>query len=194
MDHFDRPLVVDLAAQVPYVDIDDVGEPIVVHVPDVLDDHGAAEWAAAIAHQIFEDAELLGGQLDVFVRARHLAPDAIEQQFAHLQALGHGLAAPQPRSHAGQQLDERERLHQIVVGAELQSFDAIVHGVARAQDEDRRAGLAIANLLQHRKPVRVGKHQVENDEVVLSAVHQLDGGGPVAGYVYGVTRAFQATR
>src|ERR1035437_10890331 len=35
-----RVAVVDLAAQVAYVDVDDVGEPVVVHIPDVLPDHG----------------------------------------------------------------------------------------------------------------------------------------------------------
>ena len=101
------------------VHVDDVGEPVVVHVPDVLDDHGAAERAAAIAHQVFEDAEFLGRELDVFVGARDFAADAIEQQVAHLQSFRRGLAAPQQRAHASQQLDEGERLHQVIVGAQL---------------------------------------------------------------------------
>src|ERR1035438_7100621 len=43
LDELLRVAVVDLTAQVAYVDVDDVGEPVVVHVPDVLHDHGAAE-------------------------------------------------------------------------------------------------------------------------------------------------------
>ena len=186
-------LVVDLAAQVADVHVDDVGEAVVVHVPDVFHDHGAAERAAAVAHQVFQDAEFLGSQLDVFVGARHLAADAIEQQVAHLQPFRHGLAAAQARPHASQQFDKRKRLHQIIVGAQFQAFYAIVDGIARAQDQDRRAGLAVANLLQHRKAVHVGKHQVQNDEVILSAMNQIDGGGAVAGDIDGVARAFQTT-
>src|SRR5262249_53761943 len=45
LDHFLRPLIVDLAAEVADVDVDDIGEPVVIHVPDMLDDHGAAERA-----------------------------------------------------------------------------------------------------------------------------------------------------
>ena len=81
---------------------------------------------------------------------------------------------------------------EIIVGAELQTFDAIVDGVARAQDQDRRAGLAVADFLQHREAVHVGQHEVENDEVVLGAMHQLDRCGAVAGHVDRVTGAFQA--
>ena len=110
VDHLDRKLVVDFAAQVADVNVHDVGEPVVIHVPNVLDDHGAAERAAAIAHQVFEDAEFLGRQLDVFVGARHFAADAIERQVAHLQPFRRGLAAAQKRPHARQQFDERERL------------------------------------------------------------------------------------
>src|SRR5262245_18068516 len=57
LDQLLREPVVDLAAEMADVNIDDVGETIVIHVPDVLDDHRAAERAAAIAHHLFEDDE-----------------------------------------------------------------------------------------------------------------------------------------
>ena len=102
VNHLDRKFVVDLAAQMPDIHVDDVGESVVVHVPDVLDNHGAAQRTAAVAHQIFQDAEFLGRQLDVFVGARDFAADAIERQIAHLQAFRHGLAAAQKRPDASQ--------------------------------------------------------------------------------------------
>src|SRR5664279_2848430 len=50
LDELLRVAVVDLAAQVADVDVDDVGKAVVIHIPDVLDDHGAAEGAALVAH------------------------------------------------------------------------------------------------------------------------------------------------
>ncbi len=133
-----------------------------------------------------------GRQLDVFAAARDFAADAVEREIAHLQPLGRRLAAAQQRADARQQFDESERLHQIIVGAEFQALDAIVHGVARAQDQHRRAGLAVADLLQHAEAVHVGQHQVENDQVVLGGVDQFDGGGAVAGHIHRVSGALQA--
>ena len=113
------------------------------------------------------------------------------EQVAHLQPFGRGLAAAQQRAHAGQQFDEGEGLDQIIVGAQFQALDAIVHGVARAQDQHRRADFAIADLLQHAEAVHVGQHQVQNDQVVLGGMDQVDGGGAVAGDVDRVAGAFQ---
>jgi hypothetical protein len=94
--------VVDLAAQVTDVDIDDVGEPVVVHIPDVLDDHGAAERTPFVPHHVFEDAEFLGREFDGFGAADHLAPRAVEHQVGHLQFFRRRLAAAQQSAHAGQ--------------------------------------------------------------------------------------------
>src|SRR5262245_58426370 len=64
LDQLQWKAIVDLTAQVPDVDVDNIGQAIVVHVPDVFDDHGAAERTSAISHQIFEDSKLLGRELD----------------------------------------------------------------------------------------------------------------------------------
>ncbi len=176
------------------VDVNDVGEPVVIHVPDMLHDHGAAERTAAVAHHVFEDAEFLGGELDILAAAAHLAADAVEREVAHLQPFRSGLAAAQQSAHPRQQLDEGKRLHQIVVGAAFEALYPIVNRIARAQDAYRRAHLAVANLLQHLQTVHVRQHQIENDEIVLGAVDQLDGRRAVAGNVHRVSCAFQPAR
>ena len=109
--------VVDFAAQVADVDVDDVGQAVVIHIPDVLHDHGAAERAALVAHHVFEDAEFLGRELDALVAAHNFAARAVEHEVAHLQAFGRGLAAAQQSADARQQLDEGERLGEVIVGA-----------------------------------------------------------------------------
>ena len=77
---------------------------------------------------------------------------------ADLQALGSRLAAAQQRADARQQLDEGEGLDQVIVGALLQAFDAIVERAAGAEDQDRRADFAVADLLQHLQAVHIGQH------------------------------------
>ena len=98
----------------------------------MLDDHGAAQRASAIAHQVFENAELLRRQLHVLARPRDLSANAVERKLAHLQPLRRRLAAAQQDAHARQQFDERERLNQIIVGPAFETFDAVVDGVASA--------------------------------------------------------------
>ena len=120
------------------------------------------------------------------------AADAIERQVGHLQLLGRGLAAPQQRPHARQQLDEGERLHQVIVGALFEAFDAVVERAARAQNQDRRAGLAVADLLQHLQAVHIGQHEVENHQVVIGGVDVVERGGAVGRGIHGVSRALEA--
>src|SRR5258708_1313573 len=57
LDQLGLIAVVDLAPQMPDVDIDDIGETVVVHIPHVLDDHGAAQRPALVTHHVFQDAE-----------------------------------------------------------------------------------------------------------------------------------------
>src|SRR3954463_7560664 len=97
-----RVLVVDLAAQVADVDVDDIGEPVVVHIPDMLDDHRAAERTAAIAHHVLENSELLGSKVYGLGRADDFAADAIEGEIADLETLGSRLTAAQERADTGQ--------------------------------------------------------------------------------------------
>ena len=52
----------------------------------MLHDHGAAEGAALVAHHVLEDAEFLGGEVDGFGTADHLAANAVEGELGHLQA------------------------------------------------------------------------------------------------------------
>src|SRR5690348_9639315 len=115
----------------------------------MLDNHGAAERTSAVAHHILEYAELLGSELDIFVVARHLPANAVEQEFTHLKALWGRLAAAQQCPNARQKLDECEGLDKIIVGAELQPLDAIFHRVAGAENQNRWAHLAVSYLLQN---------------------------------------------
>src|SRR3954454_6704356 len=97
------------------VDVDDVGEGVVVHVPNVLHDHRAAERTPTVPHHVFEDAELLRRKVDRFTCTGNAAPDGIEYQVANLEFFRGWLSAPKQYADPGQQLRESERLHKIVV-------------------------------------------------------------------------------
>src|SRR5439155_23537226 len=78
------------------------------------------------------------------------------------------LLPAQDRPNPADQLSRRERLRDVVVGAELEPFDAILARVAGAQQDDRRCCLA----LQRADDVRAEHprhHHVQDQEVVLGA-------------------------
>ena len=85
----------------------------------------------------------------------------------------------QDRLHARQQLARIERLRQIIVGAEIEPDDAIDVVAAGRQHQHGRSRARLAQLLQHVESRQAGKHDVENDEVVvlaLRAAQPLDSG------------------
>ena len=155
-------------------------------------DHGAAQRAALVAHHVFEDAELLGRQIDGFAGTGDFAPDAVERKVGHLQLLRSGLAAAQQSPHARQQFDEGEGLDQVIVGPLFQALDAILQAAAGAEDEDRRAERAVADLPQHLQSVDVGKPEIEDHHVVIRRLQMIQGLGAGEGGIHGVAGALEA--
>ena len=74
-------------------------------------------------------------------------------------------AATRGRAHAGDELVHRERLHEVVVRAELERAHAVQLAAARAHDDDRYADAFLARGLDHAPAVELGKHQVEHADV-----------------------------
>src|SRR6476646_5608202 len=71
MDQVLAVTIVYLAAQVVDVYIHYVSAGIERQVPHVLDDHGPGDAPSRVAHEIFQQAEFFGGQLDATARALH---------------------------------------------------------------------------------------------------------------------------
>src|SRR6266536_1059827 len=63
--------------------------------------------------------------------------------------LGRPDAASRGGVHARDELGHRERLHEVVVGADVERVHAVVLGPARADDDDRRADPLGASALDH---------------------------------------------
>ena len=95
-----------LLRKMPDVHVDDIREAVVIHVRDMFE-----SWCGSAAsrdtHQIFQDTEFLWREFHIFARTRHLASNAIERQFAHLQTFRASATAAQQHTHSRQQFDER---------------------------------------------------------------------------------------
>src|SRR5216684_4489884 len=131
VNQLDLAFAVDDAAEAADVDLDQVREGIEIVVPDVLGDLFAAHDPAGIYREIFEQRVLLGGQGQLVAAARDAMRARIEAKVADLddRILPHS-APTQESAQAGQQLRELERLDEIVIGAGVESFDAVGHRVA----------------------------------------------------------------
>jgi len=157
-----------LATQTVDVDVDDVGVGLNAHAPHLVEDHGARDDAASVAAQIFEEDELLLGELKDLAGTRGFAAQEIEFKILHAEAgcvVGGGAVALEQISQAGEQLGERERLGEIVVSALLEAADAIVDGAARGEDENRRTDAELAQPEDEGDAILVRQAEVDDEDV-----------------------------
>src|SRR5262249_55061400 len=129
--------VVDLAADAPDIDVDDVGRGIEMQIPDVLQQHRAGHDLALVANEIFEDLEFPRQQLDVAAAAGHGSQHEVHSEITDTQhgLFHHGGAAPGQSLHAGQQFGESKRLDEIIVAAGAQAPHAIVDLAESTDDQ-----------------------------------------------------------
>ena len=90
-------------------------------------------------------------------------------------------AAPQQRAQPREQLLERERLDQVVVGARVEPAHAVGHRVARGQDEHRRAVAGGAQPAAHLEPVHARHQHVEHQRVGRAGRQRVERLGAVGG-------------
>src|SRR5215475_8815297 len=100
--------VVDLAADPSDIDVDDVGGGVEVEIPYVLQQHGARDDLALVAHEIFEDLEFPRQELDVAAAAAHRPRYEIHLEIADAQhrLLHDGGAASRQRFDPREQFGE----------------------------------------------------------------------------------------
>jgi hypothetical protein len=93
--------------------------------------------------------------------------------------------------HARHQLQHRERLGQVVVGAQLQPEDAVHFARPRADDDDRRVARHGAGAAADLEAVDAGQHQVEHQRVPAAALQFAQAGMAVGGMLHGIALVAQ---
>src|SRR5215211_508573 len=171
-DGLERPCTkwaVDLSTQPADVDVDDVRTVLVAEIPRRVEQLQPGQDAPGPAQEGLEQCELRPRQHELDVPAPDAPSGGVESQRSDLDDRRTlRLPAPRQRTDAGEELGERERLRQVVVGAAVQPGHAIVDAVPRGQHQDRRPDAAASELAADVDPVPAGEHDVEDDRVVRS--------------------------
>ena len=130
-----------LAPQVADVDVERVRGEAEVVAPDALEDDRPRQHLARVEQEQLEQRELGARQLDPLLSARDLARARVELEVGEAERVAARAVVAgttQQRPHARQQLLERERLGQVVVGAGVEPFDPVLDLRARGQHQHRQ--------------------------------------------------------
>ncbi len=188
-------LRLDLLPQLADVHVDHVRLRVEVIVPDVLEQHGARDDLAGMAHEVLEELELARLQLDGARAARDLAGEQVDAQIAHFERGLRGILPAAPAEHvdAREQLAEREGLGEIVVATGAQALDPLVDVAERAQDQDRGVIVRLAQRIDDGEAIDVARqHAVHDDDVVALADGEEEAVAAVLGVIGGVARLRQS--
>src|SRR5579883_409960 len=150
----------------------------------VLAPHGveqllAAEDDAWATHQEFEEPEFGGSQGERHAVEPHLAAGGIELETRGLKSarLRDGpLLGAELEFDARDQLADKERLHHVVIGAELKADDAVGFRRAGGQENDGSGAeiRVLADPFAEVEAVGIGQHDVEEYEVGAHLPAELD--------------------
>ena len=118
---------------------------------------------------------------------------SVQFQVAHPQHdLGGHCGAAQERSNPGREFRKRERLGQVVVGAQVQPLHPVFHAVATGQNENGHSRLGFADMLQHFQPIHSRQGQIEDCHVIFKLAHHELRFIAVLRNVHGVLLGFQS--
>jgi hypothetical protein len=174
LDQLGWVVIVDLAAEAPDENFEDIGKRVVILVPDVRGNRGAIDDLTVMQDKELEEREFFRSQLDWFSTAPHTVPVEINLQVCNAHRLWQRRATtPSERAHPRQQLAKRERLGEIIVCTYLQSGYTIIDRVSRRQHENRCGDSPRSKLSTQVESAAAGKHDVK-DEYIEAAERSLD--------------------
>ena len=133
-----------------------------------------------------EQVELLGREVNRRSRQRHAALGGPDRQRPRAQRLvgvlwrAVHLDAAEQRRHAREHLANGERLGDVVVGADLQSGDAVGLGVAGCQHQDGHGASGLAELAADVGAGEAGQHPVQHESIVGARQRPLERQRPIA--------------
>lgn len=156
----------DLASETLDVDVDEVGAGVVVVVPHVFAELRAVEHAAGRTHEAGEEGEFARGERDVLGSSADLPGEEVDRKVGGGEEAGvvAGTSA-QDGVESGDQFIGEEGLREVVIGTEVQAFDAFVEGSAGGEEEDGNRAAEFADLAKDAEAVAAGEHDVQNQGI-----------------------------
>ena len=177
-----------LPAQIRQRDPHGVCEGIRVLVPHVFEESLGAVDLIGVEDEPSEEGKLLGGEVHGNSVVGDFVPRSVDLDAGdgNYRAADGGIATQQ-RPDASAQLEQGEGLDEVIVGAFVESADAVIDAAPGGQHDHlgweetgfgvRRA--AVRDLTAHIKAVDVGKVQIEAYEVVLAVRDPVERSGAV---------------
>ncbi len=115
-------------------------------------------------------------------------PDA-----ANARSRPHGLRALQRHADPCEQLLNRKRLGQVIVGAGIEPGHLVHHGIARG-DHYHRHILVLADAPQDLHAVELRQQHIEQNQIVVALQRQVHGGAAIGGVFHLVALVLQLER
>jgi signal transduction histidine kinase len=166
---------VDLLAEPAHEDVDRAVAVRLAPAPDLLEQLVPCDDAATVERERVEQLEFCGRQpraspVDERLHLTRIDPELLDLDRIAALLLCRANAATCCRADPRDELAHRERLHEVVVGADVERVHAVVLGPAGGHDDDRRPNPFGARSLDQLPAVELRQHQVEDADIrVLEA-------------------------
>jgi len=148
------------------MDIEGLGRPEPVRIPDLVHDLLPSDDLARIGHEKVKEVELTGRHVDGLALLGHRAGGRIQADRSHLDggAPLRWLAPPHDGSDPRRELTDGEGFDDVIVGPELEPEYSVDLLASSGEHDDGHARL-LADVARQVPPVATGQHHVEEDEV-----------------------------
>jgi D-alanyl-D-alanine carboxypeptidase/D-alanyl-D-alanine-endopeptidase (penicillin-binding protein 4) len=151
------------------VDVDYVSGGVNAHLPDMIEDHGASDDAAGITAEVFEESELLLGELKLDAGAARFAANEVDFEVGDAEAgrfrLSGGTAAEQG-AQTCLEFGNGEGFGHVVVAAAFEAEDSLIDGAAGGEDKNRRRNALRAKTLDQIEAIAIGEAEIDDEGVV----------------------------
>lgn len=180
--------MVNFLAQAIDVNVHEISFTIEMGVPDVFDDFAAGDGIGRAKKKEFEEGKFLGSEGNSVSGAGDGAAMTVEFEIGAAQ-FGFAAAeiAADESAHAGLQFGESERLDEVIVGACVKAFDALLDEAASGEHENGRLNFFLAKFAAEFDAGHAREAYVEKDGVVWIFGREAEAFFAGKGDVHGVS-------
>ena len=180
-DGFEIQLTFKFATQAADQHFDHVGVAFFVIRVELLDQSLLGHHLLLVAHQVFENTVLKGGQLQGFAIEQRLLAVEVEQKRASGNAcLGKARGAAQQGVQARFQLFKLKGFDHVIIGTGGQAFDLVLPVATGGEYQNREALVLTAQLANQVQPAHAWQAEIDHRQVMVvfrSAVQRFFGIG-----------------